>query len=78
MGIKDSVFEASSSLRHAAELNKSLICLNGSPKEILLLYCDGGLDHRVNYASVQLQDLDAIIVVCTLPGHGWKNPADYV
>ena len=81
VGLEDSVFEASSPLRHATEQGK---ILDGKEKtEILTIYSDGGPDHRLNFLSVQLSfislflkhDLDALIVVRTPPDHSWKNPA---
>ena len=49
--------------------------LSGNDKPIMMLYSDGGPDHRVNYVSVQLSliapwkmhDLDALIAVRTPP-----------
>ena len=44
VGIKDSVFEASSTYRHTTELNNLLTTQNDS-NPMLLLYTDGGPDH---------------------------------
>ncbi|XP_046584513.1 uncharacterized protein LOC124291542 isoform X1 [Haliotis rubra] len=83
VGLKDSVFQPSSPPRHAVE-QKSII--GQEPKEILLLYSDGGPDHRVNYLSVQLsiialfldKNYDAVIAVRTPPGHSWMNPCERI
>ena len=53
VGVKDSVFEASSTYHHTTELNNLLTTLNDS-NPMLMLYTDGGPDHRVNFLSVQL------------------------
>ena len=68
VGLKDAVFQASSPLRHAAELH-SLLCTRIGSKSILCIYSDGGPDHRLTYVSVQLSlialflnlDLDFLI-----------------
>ena len=85
VGIKDSVFEASSTYRHTTELNNLLTMQNDS-KPMLLLYTDGGPDHRVNFLSVQLsyvalfltRDLDYLMAVRTPPYNSWKTPAERV
>ena len=51
-------------------------------KPILLMYTDGGPDHRLTYVSVQLSliavfihlDLDILIAAQTAPNHSWANP----
>ena len=53
---------------------------------MLLLYTDGGPDHRDNFLSVQLsyvalfltRDLDYLVAVRTPPYNSWKNPAERV
>ena len=85
VGVKDSIFEPSSPHRHATELN-SLLTQQNDPNPILMLYTDGGPDHRVNFLSVQLsliavflaRDLDCLIAVRTPPFNSWKNPAERV
>lgn len=77
--------QASSPLRHAAELSNTLLFEKGN-RSVVLLYTDGGPDHRLTYLSVQLtlialwlkHDLDAVIAVRTPPGHSWKNPAERI
>lgn len=58
------------------------ICAEGIlKKKILLLYTDGGPDHRVTYGSVQVSlvcvfiqlNLDILIAVQTAPGNSWIN-----
>jgi len=76
---KDAVFEPSSPNRHIAELYKLI-----NDKPILFLYCDGGLDLRFTYVSVQLSlialflklDLDYLCVCHNAPFHSWKNPVE--
>ena len=70
IGVKDSIFEPSSPHRHATELN-FLLTQQNDANPILMLYTDGGPDHRVNFLSVQLSliaifpthDLDCLIAV---------------
>ncbi|XP_019859353.1 PREDICTED: uncharacterized protein LOC109587561 [Amphimedon queenslandica] len=53
IGLKDSVFEPSSPIRHATELYKILL-RRMSGRSILFVYSDGGPDHRLTYLTVQL------------------------
>ena len=84
VGLKGSAFQSSSPIRHATELNKVLETDNSSP--ILLLYTDGGPDHRSNYPSVQISliclflhlDLDFLCAIRTPPYNSWKNPAERI
>ena len=84
-GVKNTVFEPSSPHRHCTELN-SLLSAQNDEKPILMVYTDGGPDHRVNFLSVQLwyialfvaRDLDCLIAVRTPPCNSWKNPAERV
>lgn len=85
MGLKDSVFEASSSLRHMTELHQVLesVSLN---KPILFIFSDGSPDHRLTYISVKLSliclflklDLDYLCAGRTAPYHSWRNPVERV
>ena len=50
VGLKDAVFQASSPLRHAAELHSLLLTRIWS-KSILCIYSDAGPDHRLTYVS---------------------------
>jgi len=53
VGLKDTVFEPSSLLRHACELCVILQSVSLC-KSVLFVYSDGGPDHRLTYVSVQL------------------------
>lgn len=85
VGIKDCVFEPSSPIRHATELN-SILDTCGSNSPILLIYSDGGPDHRLTYLTTQIsyiclffvRDLDLLCAVRTPPYHSWKNPVERI
>ena len=53
ISLKDAAFQASSSLRHCTEMY-SILIKEMRDKHIMLLYSDGGPDHRLTYISVQL------------------------
>lgn len=53
VGVKDLVLEPSSPIRHITEASKFLEC-EQNQKPILLIYTDGGPDHRLAYLSVKL------------------------
>jgi hypothetical protein len=82
---KDSIFQASSPWRHATEIAR-MIQDKGEVPECLVLYSDGGPDHRVTYGSVKLSlivlfkklNLDMLIAGRTAPGHSWLNPAERI
>ena len=86
VGIKDCLFEPSSPIRHATELNKILDSSGSINTPILLLYSDGGPDHRLTYLTAQisyiclfvLRNLDLLCAVRTPPYHSWKNPVERV
>lgn len=52
----------------------------------LIIYTDGGPDHRVAYEGVKLSlaavfralDLDILIAGHTAPGHSWANPVERI
>ena len=81
--LKESAFEPSSPIRHSTELIR---CLDHIDKPILLLYTDGGPDHRLTYLSVQVAlialfrklDLDYLCAARTAPCHSWKNPVERI
>lgn len=81
---KDSVFEASTPFRHGIEVDK--ILRKSEIKPVLIIYSDGGPDHRLTYHSVKLTlivlfkklNLDTLIAVRTAAGHSWLNPAERV
>ena len=86
---KDRIFMPSSPNRHGAESLSTLrehysqdnVTLD---KKILLLYSDGGPDHRVTYGSVQVAliclflslDVNMLVAVRTCPGQSWVNLAE--
>ena len=80
---KDTVFQPSSPARHAVELEG---LIGPHPNPILMLYSEGGPDHRCTYLSVQLTmiylwsklDVDLLILARTPPGNSWRNPAERV
>lgn len=86
---KYSVFQPSSPWRHAVEI-QSLLHNDtgemGAMNPILLIFSDGGPDHRVTYHSVKLalilifknQDLDILVAGRTAPGHSWINPVERI
>lgn len=85
--LKDSIFQPSSPFRHATEIMKILKPTNeDTPNPCLLLFTDGGPDHRTTYAAVKLSliilfkmlDLDILIAARTAPGHSWVNPAERI
>ena len=53
---------------------------------ILLIYSDGGPDHRCNYMSVKLSliavfldlDLDMLVALRTAPSNSWANPVERI
>jgi hypothetical protein len=81
---KDSVFESSSPFRHAVEIEKFL--RKSEIKPVLILFSDGGPDHRLTYHSVKLSlivlfkrlGVDTLIALRTAPGHSWLNPAERI
>lgn len=82
---KDSIFQASSPWRHVTELRK-LLESNETVKPVLMIFSDGGPDHRLTYHSVKLSliilfkalDLDLLIAGRTAPGHSWLNPVERI
>ena len=81
--VNDAVFQASSPIRHAASL-RSL--LQEDPKPILMIFTDGGPDHRLTYESVKVSlialfkaaNLDMLIAGRCAPGQSWVNPVERV
>ncbi|XP_071122564.1 uncharacterized protein [Mytilus edulis] len=82
---KDSIFQASSPWRHAAEMQRNLLFAE-EVSPVLMLFSDGGPDHRITYHSVKLSliilfknlDLDILIAGRTAPGHSWINPVERI
>ncbi|GET60495.1 hypothetical protein GLOIN_2v1773127 [Rhizophagus irregularis DAOM 181602=DAOM 197198] len=86
---KDTIFQPSSAIRHATEFynNYSIQYQDNINKpKILLLYTDGGPDHRCTYGSVQISlialflkgNFDFLAAVRTAPYHSWANPAECI
>ena len=81
---KDSVFEGSNPFRHAVEMEH--ILRQKELKPVLIVYSDGGPDHRLTYHSVKLAliilfkrlGIDTLIAPRTAPGHSWLNPAERI
>lgn len=89
--LKDSIFQPSSPWRHATEIMENLRKSSmdegiSAVPPMLLIYSDGGPDHRITFESVKLSliclfkhlDLDVLIAARTAPGHSWANPAERV
>ncbi|KAK6189772.1 hypothetical protein SNE40_001768 [Patella caerulea] len=87
--VKDKVFQPSTALRHMTETIKILRDSSSTDGinlsvPVLLMYTDGGPDHRSTYWSVQLAsillflhlDLDLLITARTAPCHSYTNPAE--
>ena len=81
--------DPSSALRNATEIAKVLINKYGSKEAvapILILYTDGGPEHRTTFLSVKialicsqkLLNLDQVLAVRTAPGHSYRNPAEKI
>ena len=84
--LKDSVFQASCPLRHAAELSRIQQQVNFVFKPILLVYSDGGPDHRVTYVSVKAamialflkHNLDLLVAARTALNQSYRNPVERI
>ena len=84
VGLKDSVFQPSSSWRAVLELYQTIIsspiiAINGL--KYLFLVTDGGPEHRVNFESVKIPlillyrrlKLDFLVAIRTAPGNSYIN-----
>ena len=86
VGVKDSIFQPSSPIRHATEVTDVLSKCYSQVPPMLFIYSDGGPDHRLTYVSVQISlialylhhDLDYLCVARTAPCHSWRNPVERV
>ena len=84
--VKDAVLQPSTPLRQATKLQRvlTLAAVNPVLKPILLLYADGGPDHRITYVSVQVSliaifryvNLDYLVAVRTAPMQSFRNPVE--
>ena len=83
VALKEAAFQPSSPMRHCTELNSWLTTRIGN-RSALLLYTDGGPDHRLTYLSVQLSlialflnlNLDILCAARTAPNQSWRNPVE--
>ena len=83
--LKEGAFEPSSPARHTTELGSCLQQLDRI-MPVLVLYTDGGPDHRLTYLSVQIAliglfrklNLDYLCAARTAPCHSWKNPVERI
>ena len=86
VGVKDLALEPSSPIRHMTELEQILKEEQAESKPIVLLYTDGGPDHRLTYLSVQLSliclflrgNYDMLVAARTPPMSSWKNPPERI
>ncbi len=84
--LKDSVFQASSPLRHVAEHIPLLKEQVTNDISALLMFTDGGPDHNCNHLSVQtallalflICGMDTMVVLKTAPHQSWTNPAECI
>lgn len=83
VAVKDSIFQSSSALRHAAE-SSPVVEESGAP--ILASVADGGPDHNVRHGQTQLalissfqrHNLDMLVAINTCPGNSWANPPERI
>lgn len=81
--VNDSVFLSSSPWRHTATFAK---LLKDMPQKTLLLFTDGGTDHRNTLESVRLSliclfvdlNLDMLVAGRCAPGQSFTNPAERI
>ena len=87
--IKDRVFEKSNAMRHYTELCAQIREMDDSlimKEELLMLVTDGGSDHNISHASVQVAliclfmqlDLDMLVAMRTCLSQSWTNLAERV
>ena len=85
VGLKENCFQPSSPIHHMTEL-KGILNAVDNTHPLLLLYTDGGPDHRLTYVSVQISliciflalDLDFLCAVRTPPPSQLENPAERI
>ena len=87
--IKITATEPSTALRNAVEIENALIKKHGSKANIppiIILYTDGGPEHRTNFLSVKIAasflflslNPDMLLHLRTAPGHSYRNPPERV
>ena len=80
----DSTFQPSSPFRHAASVRR--LFANQDERPVLLVFTDGGPDHRLTYHSVQASlialframNLDLLVAARCAPGNSWVNPVERI
>ena len=83
--LNDSIFQASTPFRHDVSIRKHVMQQDIKP-EVLLLFSDGGPDHRLTYESVKMSliclfrslDLDMLVAARCAPGHSWINHVERI
>jgi len=83
VGLKENAFQPSFPICHIAELEGVVLHTVNDDHPLLLLYTDGGPDHQLTYATVQISLISIFLalVLCavhTPPYHSWKNPAERI
>ena len=84
--MKDSIFQASSPIRHAAELLAINKRVNTKTYAFVTVFTDGGPDHNISFLNVIISWLayfiingcDSLVVARTSPTQSWTNPAERV
>ena len=69
-----------------SRVNILIVSFSTANRPILMLYTDGGPDHRLTYHSVKLSlialfiehDLDMPIVGRAAPSNSWANPVERI
>ena len=89
VGIKISATDPSTALQNGTEVASALIekfDTKEAVPPVLILYTDGGPEHRTTYLSVKIAmiclqkylDLDQVLAVRTAPGHSYRNSAEKI
>lgn len=88
VGLKDSVFQASSSFRTVLETIHTLKNTPGKLAQVknIFMITNGGPENRVNFDSVKIPlllmfkelELDMFVAIWTAPGHSYVNPVERI
>jgi hypothetical protein len=84
--VKDAIFQASTPIRHAAELLAINKTAERKPEAFVIAFTDGGPDHNISFLNVMISWLayfiksgcDSLVVGRTAPTQSWTNPAERV
>ena len=87
--LKLTATEPSSAIRNSAEIKDILIHRYRTKENIppiILIYTDGGPEHRTNFLSVKIAAIalqkslnaDMVLALRTAPGHSFRNPPERV